>query len=497
MAEHKRKTTKEFLRLKSKLRRLSKGELSSSTPMPKAYPKQKFAFLKMDEYNHAYNQMKGSQGSATKSKQNNEMGKENTDIEVPITLLAAEFSGNTANPDQLKHRIFSQELASSGKRTFISSSINTFFDAYLSIPPRKRHYYEIIREHSPCRLYFDCEFYKEFNPTVNGDSMVGLFTRYVATALQSHFGIMVSLENFLDLDSSTDSKCSHHIIVHLPDNQLFVNNLHVGNFVTKIANDCKPSMSAPGTSQRYASELWIRGKKNDMCFFADLAVYTKNRAFRLLYSSKFQRDTILLPSKQNQFPIDMMSKNGEKQLFLDSLISFTASERPSSLTHLEFQWKNNMRSNIAKETNEKYVKKITTNVDTIPSEILKVVDFLTHAENISIAVDSIRVSMDQSSDQHILDLGTLDNNRSEQQENKNCTYILGTRTRKCRIAKRTHKSNHIWLKINVSSKTVFQHCHDEDCRHGFFKLNVPETLFGNGKMGSVTNQCSESSQGFK
>ena len=65
MAEHKRKTTKEFLRLKSKLRRLSKGELSSSTPMPKSVPKAKVCILKMDEYNHAYNQMKGSQGSAT------------------------------------------------------------------------------------------------------------------------------------------------------------------------------------------------------------------------------------------------------------------------------------------------------------------------------------------------------------------------------------------------------------------------------------------------
>ena len=197
----------------------------------------------------------------TTLKQDNAMGKENTDLEVPVTSLAAEFSGSAANPDQFKHRIFSQELASSGKRTFISSSINTFFDAYLAVPPRKRHYYEIIREHSPCRLYFDCEFYKEFNPTVDGDSMMGLFTRYVATALQSYFGIMVSLENFLDLDSSTDKKCSHHIIVHLPDNQLFLNNLHVGNFVTKIANDCKPSMSAPGASQPYASELWVRGKK--------------------------------------------------------------------------------------------------------------------------------------------------------------------------------------------------------------------------------------------
>ena len=487
MAEHKRKTTKEFLRLKSKLRRLSKGELSSSTSMPRPFPKQKFAFLKMDEYNRAH-QIKASRDSTAEAIEDDRMGKENAELEATATSSASDLSECAANPDQFKHRIFSQELASTGKRTFISCSINTFFDAYLAIPPRRRHYYEIIRENSPCRLYFDCEFYKEFNPTVDGDSMMGLFTRYVATALQSYFGIMVSLENFLDLDSSTDTKCSHHIIVHLPENQLFLNNLHIGNFVTKIANDCRPSVSASATAQPYASELWVQGKKNDICFFADLAVYTKNRAFRLVYSSKFQRDTILLPSKQNQFPIDMMSKNGEKKLFLDSLISYTTNERPSLLTHLEFQWKNNIQNNIIKNPNRKYSTSVTKSIDAIPSEISKVVDFLIHAENILVAVDSIRVSIDKSSDQHIFGMGTIDDNNAQQAsgtslEKKYSTYILGTRTRKCRIAKRTHKSNHIWLKINVSSKTVFQHCHDEDCRHGFFKLNVPETLFESSSSG--------------
>ena len=93
--------------------------------------------------------------------------------------------------------------------------------------------------------------------------------------------------------------------------------------------------------------------------------------------------------------------------------------------------------------------------------------------------------MDQSSDQHILDLGTLDNNRSEQQENKNCTYILGTRTRKCRIAKRTHKSNHIWLvtfRQRRYSNIVMTKTVGTD-----FQVECPRDFFGND-MGSVTNQ---------
>ena len=88
--------------------------------------------------------------------------------------------------------------------------------------------------------------------------MVDLFMRYVATALQSYFGIMVSLENFLDLDSSTDSKCSHHIIVHLPENQLFLNNIHVGNFVTTIANDCKALVVVPNNNNINDNNCWMK-----------------------------------------------------------------------------------------------------------------------------------------------------------------------------------------------------------------------------------------------
>eukprot|EP00943_MAST-04B_sp_MAST-4B-sp1_P009102 g9102.t1 len=394
------------------------------------------------------------------------------------------------NANEFKHRIFSQELASTGKRTFISCSISTFFYAYLNIPPRQRHYYEIIRQNSPCRLYFDCEFYKEFNPTVDGNGMINLFIRYVATALQSYFGIMVSLENFLDLDSSTDKKCSHHIVVHLPENQLFLNNIHVGNFVSTIANDCKPLSRLCSTRRQeniYGSELWVHGKKGDLCFFSDLAVYTKNRAFRLVYSSKFSKDTILLPSKQNKFPVDIMSKSGERQLFFDSLISYTIDEAPSSLAHLEFhnkksvdnghsriKFRNNIRSNA-------YTNKKENIVGAMPKEIAEIVDYLIHVEHILIATDSIRVlSMPSSAQQLNANVGVNGVSKNKNQllnDDQEYSYILATRTKKCRIAKRTHKSNHIWIKINIHSKTVFQHCHDEDCRHNFYKLNVPEEFF--------------------
>ena len=52
--------------------------------------------------------------------------------------------------------------------------------------------------------------------------------------------------------------------------------------------------------------------------FADLAVYTKNRAFRLYCSSKFGKEPRLSLAKTNEFPADVMG--GELKLFTDSLI---------------------------------------------------------------------------------------------------------------------------------------------------------------------------------
>jgi len=488
---NKKKTTKEFLKLRNKLRKISKQASSlSSIKMPKAYPKQQFAFDEMDHFNKHYDEAKHKNNTTTGHDHGCNENNNNTSspAATPTKTLSQDQEDKKANPNKCKHRIFSQELASTGKRTFLSCCIDTFFNAYLNIPPRQRHYYEIIRQNSPCRLYFDCEFYKEFNPTVDGNGMINLFIRYVATSLQSYFGIMVSLENFLDLDSSTDKKCSHHIVVHLPENQLFLNNIHVGNFVSTIANNCKPLSRLHLSHHQdniYGSELWVRGKKGELCFFSDLAVYTKNRAFRLVYSSKFSKDTILLPSKQNKFPVDMMSKSGERQLFFDSLISYTIDEAPSSLAHLEFHSKksndnghsrNNFRNSIR---NDAYKKENI--VGTMPNEISEIVDYLIHVEYILIATDSIRVLSVPSSGQHPnanVDVHCVSKNKNQLlNDDQEYSYILATRTKKCRIAKRTHKSNHIWIKINIHSKTVFQHCHDEDCRHSFYKLNVPEELF--------------------
>lgn len=46
--------------------------------------------------------------------------------------------------------------------------------------PRLRHVYEIIREGSPCRMYFDLEFARAHNPGLDGEWLVQSWINVVA-----------------------------------------------------------------------------------------------------------------------------------------------------------------------------------------------------------------------------------------------------------------------------------------------------------------------------
>jgi len=55
----------------------------------------------------------------------------------------------------LEPRIFALDTASSGKRQYIVGNLGRFLDHYWrKSDPLNRHYYELIRENTPCRLYF-------------------------------------------------------------------------------------------------------------------------------------------------------------------------------------------------------------------------------------------------------------------------------------------------------------------------------------------------------
>mmetsp|Transcript_14927 Transcript_14927/g.22456 ORF Transcript_14927/g.22456 Transcript_14927/m.22456 type:complete len:392 (-) Transcript_14927:849-2024(-) len=228
-------------------------------------------------------------------------------------------------------KLFSFESSLSSKRKFLVTDFSEFVTRYDSLPTSNRHVYEVIREGFPCRLYFDLEFNRPANPEVDGIYLTRRWLEAVAWHIFELYGVCISPEHVVDLDSSTTTKFSRHIIIllpsHLKDSQcstnapllpsfgsqevLFSNNAEVGEFVHSVVGGkllCNPDISdndGDGVEvvprkfggMRVRPEwkdmwLWTADHTSKVCF-VDLGVYSRNRVFRLLLSRKFGKDTPL------------------------------------------------------------------------------------------------------------------------------------------------------------------------------------------------------------
>ena len=180
-----------------------------------------------------------------KNGQNNQPANEQDKSKTDESKEAGEITCTVNTKDKSKEilapsnnlRLLTFEAPTDGKRSFIVCSMHYLLSKYLDIYPFRRHVYEIIRENSPCRIYFDVEFEKEFNPGLDGNILVEIWLKLLCKKLEEYYNISIDRRNFLILDSSNESKFSQHIIGILPNDQLFLNNQELGLFVGKIVTD--------------------------------------------------------------------------------------------------------------------------------------------------------------------------------------------------------------------------------------------------------------------
>jgi hypothetical protein len=236
----------------------------------------------------------------------------------------------------MEPRIFAMET-SLGKRKYIVGNMGRFLQHYWrETDPISRHFYELIPEGTPCRLYFDLEFAKEINKITHDESEM-LMTDFIdelCSEFQSTYDISLSRSYIVDLDSSTEKKFSRHLIVHLPNGQLFADAISAGLFVKRFVGRLAEELSSGALEERraiLAKHLFVnkRAHKSDvhvlksgysaefvtdasqkkfdhkesMCF-VDLGVYSRNRLFRLMGSTKFGHDSsaALRIANANMFP---------------------------------------------------------------------------------------------------------------------------------------------------------------------------------------------------
>jgi hypothetical protein len=211
-------------------------------------------------------------------------------------------------------KLFTYEsAAANGRRRFLVADLQEFYKRYAEMRDSVRHVYEIIREASPCRLYFDLEFSRELNPQADGEAMVSTLVDLVCWKLYDRFGLFMSRDYVVDLESSNGAKFSRHLIFilrpttartrgahtaartqepHLQSELLFLSNADAGAFV---ADACSEMLQESSDAPKAAfAHLWVLtstdGQKQ--CF-VDRGVYTRNRAFRLALSCKYGKSTVL------------------------------------------------------------------------------------------------------------------------------------------------------------------------------------------------------------
>ena len=343
--------------------------------------------------------------------------------------------------------VVSAEDAASGRRQFAAAELASFATHYLDrVTPTARHYYEIIREARPCRLYLDVEFKPDElgEPTHRGPALVDAVLLHVARELRDALGVLVSREHFLVLDSSTPEKFSQHVVLHLPDERLFSSNAVCGALVERAVARAK------GAGDELAAAI------------VDLKVYTRNRAFRLLYSSKFGRTAALEPAREcaRRFfrGVDEDSCEGALRLFRDSLVCplGAAGPLPRDLV---------LEGADALLGGEPPSAPRALAADSAAGARAPRASSMTHgASPFPLLDEFIRRAASRAP-------GPPAEIREWSRSGSTLVYGIA-RNRYCERIARQHRSNHVFYVVDLAGGQARQMCTDRDCR-GFASAPIP------------------------
>jgi hypothetical protein len=377
-----------------------------------------------------------------------------------------------------------KSLGTEGQRRYLVAAFHEFANMYRKVPQSKRHVYEVIPENTPCRLYFDLEFKKTLNPTIDESRAVRIletFIQYICYQVQLHFRLSINRTNVLDLDSSSDSKFSRHLIFHLPG-AAFENNKEAGSFVhyvcdqlrvlrqaspgkgSSISETLEPvyhdlfpvpagkQSSAPCPKAHCLMELFVKDSEDQAVLFCDEAVYSKNRNFRLHLSTKLGcLDRCLRIAKENTFKSMFESQRHRQStqhinILMDSLVSYV-------------RFHDNIR------------------ILTFESPCSKSASKLAHPQPISpgySASDGYSQSPFPNVDRYVVNEWTkggivpIIRKWTYFPQDKILVYDV-LKSKWCENVQRHHKSNNVYIVVNLQMGLYYQKCYDPDCRRIGFK----------------------------
>uniref|UniRef100_A0AC35G1M8 DNA-directed primase/polymerase protein n=1 Tax=Panagrolaimus sp. PS1159 TaxID=55785 RepID=A0AC35G1M8_9BILA len=343
-----------------------------------------------------------------------------------------------------------------GRRKFFVAELDSFWFWYRNLYRLPRHFYEIIQEGLPCRLYFDLEFNKSDNPDLKENEILSKFLQFVCSLIKEMYHIEISEKSFLLLDSTTDQKFSVHATCHFPNSYLFPNNVAMREFIAKLTQ----RMSETG--------IGIVKKENEETFICDPAVYTKNRSFRILLSSKCNKNVIFKYRNGCEFYGENLPN--ERQIFLDSLVVPKDFSNALILNIVENKGRVLKRNRIM-HTVADAMRPISDFAETVDFETLDAGVPPSPFPELDEYVREFNTQFNRNVEIRNWTLLRLKSNGSQrvQYQLNNCKYCL-------RIS-REHVSNNVYWTCQLDREWMFQKCFDYDCREfvsNFFPL--PSTL---------------------
>ena len=317
------------------------------------------------------------------------------------------------DPDRM---VIAEDIAKNGQKGFYCESLDTLTGYYEKLS--QKHWYECLVENRPTRIFLDVE--AEFvEPSINMDAIMAFLTACIHEMFSVEAAIHI-------LNSSSDQKQSWHVIV---TNVYLENVYHVGAFIRRCVLFMQFSFQA-GEAPFNPSDLDA----------IDTAVYTKNRMFRVPYSSKFGSERILKCNQPWHTLLVQASTTGTVYSCseIDESVPVSTSAAPFSLfENIDGQW-----------VRRRHRTRTSTSATDNPL-LVPVLNYL---------------------DQHL--------DAKCQRHKQRCTatghYSVASRSKCCGIAQREHRGNNIWFAIDLNRQEVRQRCYDEECQHKSVVVDMPK-----------------------
>lgn len=332
---------------------------------------------------------------------------ENREIKLFKSLESTEITPDVG--------IFALEKDGSGKRTFVRVALQEAYD--LIKYRREPHVYEVIPEAAPCHLYFDVEFMFEEKPDLDGNAVIAELVQTVNDKMKSVFDKEVY--DLIHLDATSDKKFSRHLIFR-GNGFCFRNNEQAGAFV----------------------------RREILCFdkFAevvDAGVYSKNRNFRCIWSTKF--------ANGGKFPL--RPYDGTNRTAAESTLEYFKS---TLVTHIDPDCE---RIGFVAPSE----KPVTPGNVMFPN--------LARVDVKCTGIDAYALSVFAPN-------GTIKSQMYSKDFDTLTLVVSGCRF--CHRIGREHKSNSIYLVCRLSSGVIVQKCFDPDCR-GFESapVEIPPKILEN------------------